>query len=286
MDPMDLVDPIDAADAMNATHTHIPVSLACLVLALLPLYAQAEALDCLIEPKMVVSVASEARGVVSDIHVDRGDLVRKGQIVAGLESSLQQAAVKVARARAESEAAIKANQARVKFGERKLKRTQELAADGISPLSELDEAETEKLLAELALVEAQEDQRIAKLELERAEAELRLRTLRSPVSGVVVERLLSPGDLAGPDPVLKIAQIDPLHVEVFAPISYLGKITTGMKATVRPEGPVKGKHTARVTVVDRVVDAASGTFGVRLELPNPRYRLPAGLKCQVSFPVK
>jgi multidrug efflux pump subunit AcrA (membrane-fusion protein) len=38
-----------------------------------------------------------------------------------------------------------------------------------------------------------------------------------------------------------------------------------------------------VTVVDRVVDAASGTFGVRLEVPNPNYRLPAGLKCKARF---
>jgi hypothetical protein len=38
-----------------------------------------------------------------------------------------------------------------------------------------------------------------------------------------------------------------------------------------------------VTVVDRVVDAASSTFGVRLELANPDYRLPAGLKCRVRF---
>jgi hypothetical protein len=36
--------------------------------------------------------------------------------------------------------------------------------------------------------------------------------------------------------------------------------------------------------VDRVVDAASGTFGVRLQLPNPGYRLPAGLKCEIRFP--
>lgn len=271
---------------MTTHSAQVAVSFVTLALALLPLSGRAQPLECLIEPKMVVSVASEARGVVSHVHVDRGDLVRKGQIVAGLESSLQQAAVKVARARSEAEATIRANQARVEFGERKLKRTQELAADGISPLSELDEAETEKLLAELALVEAQENQRIAKLELARAEAELRLRTLRSPVGGVVVDRLLSPGDLAGPDPVLKIAQIDPLHVEVFAPVSYLGKIQVGMKATVRPEAPVNGKYTARVTVVDRVVDAASGTFGVRLELPNPRHRLPAGLRCQITFPGK
>ena len=68
-------------------------------------------------------------------------------------------------------------------------------------------------------------QRIAKLELQFAEAQLSMRRLRSPVRGVVVERILSPGDLAGRNPVLKIAQIDPLRVEVFAPISLLGKRT-------------------------------------------------------------
>ncbi len=248
--------------------------------------AQTEELDCLIEPNMVVSVTTEAEGVVKKVFVDRGDLVREGQVVARLESSLQEAGVKVARARAEATATLKANKARVEFGKRKLKRTKDLAADGISSLSELDEAETEKLLAELALVEALESKRIAKLELELAEVQLSMRRLRSPVNGVVVERVLSPGDLAGREPVLKIAQIHPLRVEVFAPISLLGKIPLGMKAQVRPEVPVGSVHTARVTVVDRVVDAASGTFGVRLELQNPRYRLPAGLKCKVRFPPK
>jgi multidrug efflux pump subunit AcrA (membrane-fusion protein) len=40
-----------------------------------------------------------------------------------------------------------------------------------------------------------------------------------------------------------------------------------------------------VTVVDPVVDAASGTIGIRLELPNPGHRLPAGTKCEVRFPI-
>lgn len=248
--------------------------------------AQVEELDCLIEPNMVVSVSTEAEGVIKKVLVDRGDLVRARQVVVLLESSLQKAGVQVSRARAEAAATLKANQARVEFGVRKLKRTQELAADGISSLSELDEAETEKLLAELSLVEAREAKHIAKLELKFAETQLSMRRLRSPVSGVVVERVLSPGDLAGREPVLRIAQIDPLRVEVFAPISLLGKIALGMKAQVRPEVPVGRVHTARVTVVDRVVDAASGTFGVRLELPNPRYRIPAGLKCTVRFPPK
>ncbi|MEJ2180550.1 MAG: efflux RND transporter periplasmic adaptor subunit, partial [Gammaproteobacteria bacterium] len=35
--------------------------------------------------------------------------------------------------------------------------------------------------------------------------------------------------------------------------------------------------------VDQVIDAASGTVGVRLELPNPNYKIPAGVKCKVNF---
>jgi hypothetical protein len=52
---------------------------------------------------------------------------------------------------------------------------------------------------------------------------------------------------------------------------------------LRENPDVGGKHAARVTVVDHVFDAASGTIGIRLEIPNPEFSLPAGLKCQVRF---
>ena len=126
-------------------------------------------------------------------------------------------------------------------------------------------------------------ERLAELELRRATAELRRRTIRSPVDGVVVERFLSPGEFAKQDPILKLAQLDPLRVEVFAPVELLGQITVGMEGRVKAEGPVDGVQMAKVTIVDRVVDAASGTFGVRLELPNPGYRVPAGLRCRVEL---
>ena len=44
-----------------------------------------------------------------------------------------------------------------------------------------------------------------------------------------------------------------------------------------------GQYPAKVTIVDGVADAASGTFRVRLGLPNEDYALPSGLKCRVSF---
>ncbi|MEX2147586.1 MAG: efflux RND transporter periplasmic adaptor subunit [Candidatus Rokuibacteriota bacterium] len=152
------------------------------------------------------------------------------------------------------------------------------------PLREMDEAETTKILAEIGLIEAQENRRMSQLDLARARAALALRTIHSPITGVVIERSLATGEFAKQAPIVRIAQIDPLRVEVIVPVSLLNKITVGMRADVLPE--VGGAHTGRVTVVDRVVDAASGTFGVRLALPNADYRLPAGLKCKVRFPTR
>ena len=70
---------------------------------------------------------------------------------------------------------------------------------------------------------------------------------------------------------------------MIVPVQKIGSIREGMRAVVRPESPVGGKYIGKVVIVDKIVDAASGTFGVRVELPNPLLKLPAGLKCNISF---
>ncbi len=241
-------------------------------------------LDCVIEPHVVVAVSSPLEGVLETVTVDRGDLVKEGQAVATLESSVEKATVALARARVELESPLKSSQIRLDFGERKVGWNEELFKEGGISAREVDEARTTRDLAGVGVLEAKENKRLAELEVERAQAALAVRTIRSPVTGVVMERLLAPGEFAKQAPILKVAQIDPLRIEVIAPVALLGKIAVDMTAQVMPEAPVGGTHRARVKVVDRVVDAASGTFGVRLELPNPDYRLPAGLKCKVRFP--
>ena len=245
--------------------------------------ARAQTLDCLINPYLVVSVSFANEGVLETVNVDRGDLVKDGQVLATLESSIEKATLALAAARARTEAAAKSTQVRFEFGFRKFQRTDEMYRKNLVPLKDLDEAETQKLLAEIGMLEEKENRELAELELARARAVLAQRTLRSPVTGVVTERLLSPGEFVKGTASGKLAQIHPLRVEAIAPVMLLGKIWVGMGARVLPEAPVGGGYPAVVAVVDRVVDAASGTFGVRLELPNPDYRLPAGLKCKVSF---
>jgi RND family efflux transporter MFP subunit len=216
--------------------------------------------------------------------VDRGDVVRQGQIVGKLEDGVEVATLALARARAANEHVEKSAEARLEFLRSKRERLKELYGKASGTLAALEEAEAEAKVAEQQLKEAVLNREFARLEVERAEEVVNQRTLRSPIDAVVVERLLVPGEYRNEQsPVLTLAQIDPLRVEVFVPTAYYGQIRVGTKADVTPEQPIGGIHAATVTVVDRVLDAASGTFGVRLALPNSGFALPAGIRCKVRF---
>ena len=244
----------------------------------------ATGMGCVITPYDEISIGTPVEGLIQTVPVDRGDWVTKGQVILTLESSFEEATVALAKAKAEAEAALKSSQLKMGFTSRKLERAQELFKSNSIAQHEVDEAQTEKALAESAHREASEHKRQAELELNRATTALQLRTIRSPIAGVVVDRLLSPGELARQQtPVMKLAQINPLRVEVFAPLSLLGKLKTGMRADVRPEGKGQPVFQAKIVVVNKVVDSASGTFGVRLEMPNPNNAISAGLACTVEF---
>lgn len=269
--------------AMKTTRWALGCFVTGLVLAVVP-RAGATELDCLMQPHEMVTVSAPLEGVLERVAVDRGDVVQAGSVLAVLESSLERAMVAIARARAAQDYHIKANQIRVDFGDRRFVRTDDLFKKNLVPLKELDEAETTKLLAAYSLVEAHEEKRLADLDVDRAQAALGLRTVRSPIDGVVTERLRHPGELASREhPLMRIARLDPLRVEVFVPIGLYGQVTVGQRAVVVPEAPLNRPLEARVIVVDKVADAASSTFGVRLEIPNPGNRVPGGLKCKVRL---
>lgn len=212
--------------------------------------------SCLLEPSSRVELASEVQGVLDAVLVERGAVVRRGAVLARLRSGVEEASVTLARAKSD-------------FGVRKSTRNEELFREEMISTHEKDELQTES--------------RISQLELREAEERLRLRQIHSPIDGIVVERHKSPGEYVGSEPIFTLVRVDPLYVEVVAPASRYGSIRKGMTAEVRPEQPVGGAYKAKVAIVDPVIDAASGTFGVRLTLPNPNNSLPAGLKCAVSF---
>lgn len=249
-------------------------------------YAKTIVLDGLIEPSMIVNIGSPVPGILQTVKVDRGKMVKKGQVVARLKSDVERVTMELARTRAEMESGIRVAEARLKFSLRKQERFEELYKKEVIPFKEMDEARTESELALMELEESKDNRLLAEMEFKRSREILRRMSIRSTISGVVMERFLAPGEHVEDQPILKVAQIDPLYVEIFAPLELLGGVKVGMTADLAPEEPVGRVYKARVTIVDRVVDAASGTFGLRLELPNPQYNLPAGLKCKVTFRLK
>lgn len=248
--------------------------------------AWAADIPCLIKPSAEVAIGAPVDGAIATLLVEQGDVVTEGQIIATLESSREQAAMVVAKSKAELKAPLKASQEKAEFGKRKLLRAQDLRKSAAIGQQELDEAETEQRLADVAFLDAQETQRVRQLEYQFAAAELALRTIRSPIAGVVVERILSPGELTRQMPLVKVAQIHPLRIEAFVPMDWMGKIAPGMRARVQPAVEGAPVYDAQVETVGLLIDNATATFGVRLTLPNSAHRLPAGLACTVPLPLQ
>lgn len=241
-------------------------------------------LNCRIVPSVLVEMSSAVEGVISEVLVDKNDQVTKGEVVARLDAGLEKATVELRRVQAELTSDVQAQQLAVEFSQRSLARVKDLYEKKAASFSELDKHKTEHAIARQQLQQALDRKRQAELEHDRALADLNRRALKSPIDGVVVERYKQPGEHIDFEPVLKVAQLDPLRVEVFAPASLYGKVQTGMVATVAPELGVSTKtYAAKVTLVDQVIDGPSNTFGIRLSFPNPDNRLPSGLKCRVTF---
>lgn len=261
------------------------VAAACAVLAAAP--AAAEPFDCLIEPNQTVEIRSATEGVIEKVLVQRGDRIRAGQVLVQLESAAEASAVQMAKYRAEATGRVLSAQNRLDLAQKKLQRSEELQSQNFLSVQARDEAEAEKRILEAELREARENKELAGYEQRHAQDLLNRRILRSPFNGIVLDRMLNPGDLAeagtGRKAILRIVQVEPLRVEVVLPLAAYGKVKAKSTAQVTAEG-LEGRHTATVTVVDSVFDSASGTFGVRLELPNAEARLPAGIRCRVDFP--
>ena len=266
-------------------HT-VTKSIAALALLGAALPAAAAEFDCLVEARRLINIGAPLEALISAVRVDRGDLVRKGEVLVEFDSGVEKATVDLARLRAEMKSAVDARKARADYATVKHERRSALVSQNFVSKQDLDEAEAERRLSDAELREAQDNRRIAEVEHRRATEALRQRTLLSPVNGVVVERLMHAGEVSelGRKPILKIAEIGTLHVEAILPSEAYRHVAKGDTATVRLESAIGGSYPAKITVVDRMLDAASATFGVRLELANGERGVPAGVRCKVDLP--
>ncbi len=240
-------------------------------------------LGCVIEPAASAEVSASAPGVLEAVTVERGARVRRGQVIATLQSEVEQAAVDAARARASAESEAHALAAARDLAKLKLKRMHALSQLDFGGRLELENAAAEFEIADHRLQQAREALEVARRDHELAKRQLEQRQIRSPIDGIVADRLLNPGERVDGRPVVRVVSIDRLRAEVVVPAARFGRVREGMRASVTAEGVGAGEVAARVVQVDRFVDAASGTFRARLSVPNGDGALPAGARCQVVF---
>ncbi len=239
--------------------------------------------DCVLIPSNVANLGSNSYGIISSIAVDRNSFVKRGDVIAVLDNDVEEATVELISRRASMTSGIELGRVNLAYAKREQTRAERAFKNKAFSTHDIDVAKVETQVAKIKLLQAKEKQKLIDSELKRARAELARKTISSPITGVVMERFKVVGEYIDDEAVVRIAQLDPLHVEVIVPVSQRGKIKKDMQAQVCADAEKGSNWIATVSQVDTVMDAASGTFGVRLILPNPEYKIPAGLRCDLKF---
>lgn len=243
--------------------------------------------QCLIEPAQTVELGAPVSGVLAHVLVQRGDRVKRNQLLASLESHAEIAAANLADYKSQLTGPTQLAQNKIIFAQRKFDRRSEMAAEKLMSKQDSDDSEAELKQAQAELKVAKENREVARLEYVRQKSQLNLRTIRSPFDGVIVDQMIWPGEVVEPGAtkhaILKVAQLDPLRVRVVMPMQAFGKAQLGAHVSVTPEIQPDKTYDAKVSSIDRIIDAASGTFVVFLNLPNPKLDMPSGVKCKADF---
>ncbi len=215
-----------------------------------------DGLECVLEPNARIFISAAVPGLIDQVLVQRGDTVEAGQLLATLVSGPEQAAIELA-------------EVHVAFEQRKAVRNEDLYLKELVSIHEKDEMDTEILMSNLRLKQAEE--------------QLKLRKIFSPIRGVIIEREKDPGEYVETEPLFTVVNLNPLNVEAVAPAELFGKIKKGMRGKVRVLALDSKSYHAKVTLIDQLIDVASGTIRVRLALPNPKNAIPAGHRCFVKI---
>lgn len=239
--------------------------------------------DCIIVPSITAELGSNSHGTINEILVKKNDFVEKGEVIAVLDNNVETATLALAKSKAALNSEIQIAKISYELSKREQKRVKKAFGRGASTAHDIDVAKTEVQLSKIKLLQARENKALAKQEMQRSEALLAHKTIRAPFSGIVTQKLQSVGQFIDDEAIVTLAKLDPLYVEVIIPISQRGKISKGMRATVCSQGQYDKPLTAKVLLVDELIDIASATFGVRLLLENPNYKIPAGLRCDIKF---
>jgi RND family efflux transporter MFP subunit len=225
-----------------------------------------------LRPLEQADVGSKILGYIDAVLVDRGDKVKKGQLVALVRPSDlpdQLAAARGTLAQVSASAAL----AQTNF-----ERAQKLAPTGVVSQQELQQASA-------ALASAEASQAAAKAQIGALAVRIGETRIESPIDGVVSQRRLDPGALVGPPgggAIITVTRIDRLRVFITVNEHDAAGVVVGKEAHVEVDALPGKSYSGAVVRVAPAFDPITRTLDAEVQLPNPAGELRAGMYGRAS----
>ena len=238
----------------------------------------------MVESRNSSLVAAKIMGAVTSMRVERGDRVRKGQILLTIEAAGARQQVDQAR-----QAVLEAREAARMADEHKAladvtwTRYKKLYDEKALSAQEFDEVSTRRAVARAGASQAEAALARAQAAFAMAETSLGYATVRAPINGIVVEKKVDVGSMATPGTPLLVLEEPEYRVSVPVDEHLLGKAKPGLPITVRISG-AGIEEKVPITEVTPWVDPMTRTFTVRARLPYSPM-LQGGLYAKVLIPV-
>lgn len=266
------------------------------------------------EAQQVVSLRSQVEGQLQQITVDMGDSIEEGQVLAQINDTLLQTDIAEAEAELASrlaqvnrsknqiknaEIALEQAQAQAQQAQADARRYQNLASEGAIAEQEAEVAQTEAIVAQKqvraaqeqirieqeALATAQEQVRVQRSIIAQAQERLSYSTLKSPLTGVVLEKITDAGNLIQPgDELLTIGDFRNVKVKVSVSEITLKDIRQGQSVSVELDAFPNESFTGIVTRISPAANPETRQIPIEITLANPQGKIGSGLLARVTFP--
>jgi len=245
-------------------------------------------------PYLSVPIHAKVAGFVERVDVDRGSVVKKGQVLATLVAPEVETQIAEAQSKAQavelqrSEAIAKLSSASSTYD--RLKTAS--ATPGVVAGNDVVVAE-KNMEAAQALVNAYEGSiKAAQASVQSLKALEKYLTITAPFDGIITERAIHPGTLVGPNsgmgttPLLMLEQLNRLRLVVAVPESQVGGIVKNARVPFTLPAFQGETFYGVVSRIAHVLDQKTRTMAVELEVTNPGLRLASGMYPEVLWPVR
>ena len=238
-----------------------------------------------LKPKETVDISPKITGRIETIHFLVGDVVKPGDVLAELEADeLRQQVMRSQASYAVGEANVAQSQAQLANAKADLDRAQLLFDQDLLSPQEFQQSQTslQVLEAQVQLSQAQLQQ--AQAELNELKIRLEGSMIYSPMHAVVSERYVDPGALVTPNtPILQVVNLSTMVTRGNVPERYVESLSVGSLAEVNVDAIIGQQFEGRVARIAPVLDAATRSAVIEIDIQNPRHVLKAEMFARITL---